>query len=245
MILSTELAKSTSEPSPASPADRTTTTNLGMQIRCSDVDMDALAFGWESKSDTDAAAAAAAFLSHSHNSPVPTTRETDSSIQTICEPETGPRINEVQQSSESGNLTPPTGSEIVNANNEITLDISMASNLDLDGREKLESNPAIVVLEKSSDIMELSISTSRKGKRKMFDRGDDTNSRVPEGDEGFKRRITMVEEDDSDIEFIGSWIPDKIRTKNIIQTAVKMEDLPVKLESLVSDSDVSAKHSSY
>ena len=63
------------------------------------------------------------------------------------------------------------------------------------------------------------------------------------GDEGVKRRITtqVVAEDDSDsdIEFIGS----QTNLKNIIvQTTVKMEtpDLPIKLESLASDSVVSA-----
>lgn len=222
------------------------------------MDVFALALNWKDSdsTDEDAATSAAASLScaNSHNSPVPTTCETDSHIQTVCEPETGPRINEgyeVQQSesSKSGNraLTPPTtsSSEFVNADNEITpdSDIIMASDLELDGREIFESNPAIVELEKSSDIVPVELSISRKGKRKTFDRGDDTNSRVPAGDEGFKRRITMVEKDasDSDIEYIGSsWGPGKIRTK-IIQTAVKMEYFPVKLENLASDSDVSAK----
>ena len=67
----------------------------------------------------------------------------------------------------------------------------------------------------------------------MSDQGGDTNSHVPAGDGGFKRRITMAAEDDSDIEYIGSRRPDNIQTKNNIQTAVKIENL--------SDSNVSAK----
>jgi hypothetical protein len=141
---------------------------------------------------------------------------------------------QINQSSEGGHqtLTPPTiSSEIVNA----APDISMTSNLDLDGRDQFGPNPAQVVLEKNSDIVELS--TSRKGKRKMVDRGDDTDAHVPAGDGRFKRnRITTVAEEDSDIEYIGSWRP-----PTRIQTAVKMENMPIKLENPVSGSDVSAK----
>ena len=81
-------------------------------------------------------------------------------------------------------------------------------------------------------------SISRKGKRKMFDQGGDTNARIPAGDGEIQKkyRITTVAEEDSDIEYIGSWRPGKIG-----QTALKMENLPVKLENPVSDSNVSVK----
>ena len=61
---------------------------------------------------------------------------------------------------------------------------------------------------------------------------------------GVKRnRIMTVEEEDSDIVYIGSWRPPsgKTRTKNIIRKAVKIENVPIKLENLVPDSNVSAK----
>jgi len=50
-----------------------------------------------------------------------------------------------------------------------------------------------------------------------------------------KTRVNMVEleEEDSDIEYIGSWRPSKTLTK----TAVKIENVPIKLENLVSDLD--------
>lgn len=59
----------------------------------------------------------------------------------------------------------------------------MASNMDLDdGGEQVGPNAVEVVLDNSPD-------TSRKGKRKMIDRGDDTNN--PAGEGGFKKkRIT-------------------------------------------------------
>jgi hypothetical protein len=178
---------------------------------------------WISGSDDDAS-----------KSPVPTTHETDSCMQTtltVCElPQIN--LNKVQQTELEGGgraLTPPTSSENVN----VAPDIIMASNLDLDdGGEQFASgpNPAEVVLEKSSDV------STRKGKRKMIDRGDDT---TPVGNEECKRnRITTVAEEDSesDIEYIGSWRP---RTKNI---TVKLENVPIKLENTPdSDSDVSAK----
>ena len=183
--------------------------------------------------------------SHSRNSPgpLPTTRERDSHIRTsitVCEQEVTPRINEVQQSSEGGDrafVTAPTttgtsNEMIVNAGPDISMD------LDLDGKE----GPAEVVIKKNSDIAELS--TSRKGKRKMVDRGDDANAHVLVGDGRVKRnRIMTAEEDDSDIVYIGSWTPasDKTRTKNIARTAVKIENVPVKLENLVPDLNVSAK----
>ena len=139
-------------------------------------------------------------------------------------------LKKVQQSEREGGdraLTPPTSSELVNVAPD------MASNMDLDdGGEQVGPNAVDVVLDNSPDI-------SRKGKRKMIDRGDDTNN--PAGEGGFKKnRITTAAEKDSDIEYICSWRPPKTRTK-IIQTAVKMENVPIKLENPVSDSVVSAK----
>ena len=251
ITLSTESAMPTSKPSLA-PMDRTATANhLCMQTGRSDGDSEIDGqlghLGVLSLSDGMPSA-----FSHSRNSPgpVPTTCETDSHIQTpltVCEPEMAPQIYEVQpiqQSSEGGDqaLTASTCREIINA----APDISMASNLDLqvDDREPFGPDPAEVVLEKSSDIVELSTSTSRKGKRKMTDRdpGDDTNAHVPAGDGGLKRhRMTMVMEEDSDIQYIGSWSPRKTRTKNVRQTAVKLEHVSIKLENPVSESHVSAK----
>lgn len=101
----------------------------------------------------------------------------------------------------------PTSSETAN----VAPDNSMASNLDLDGREQSgPSNPAALLLEKKIDTVE--ISTSRK--RKMVDRSD-TN--VPADDEGINLKrncITIVEEEnsDSDIEFIGIlWRPSNLK----------------------------------
>ena len=98
------------------------------------------------------------------------------SSPTACEPEMAPQINEVQQIQQPSEgvqvdraLTDTTSSEIVNA----APDISMVSNLDLDGREQFGPNPAEVVLENSPDIVEL---ISRKGKQNMIDWGDDTNA---------------------------------------------------------------------
>lgn len=81
------------------------------------------------------------------------------------------------------------------------------------------------------------VSSSRKGKRKMIDRVGDS---IAAGNGGFKRNCTIVpvEEEDSDIEYIGSWRPSKI------QSPVESEKVLIKLENLVScseASDVSAK----
>ena len=151
----------------------------------------------------------------------------------------GPDINEVQQSEGGNRVLIATTSSEVNV-----VPVSMAPNSDLNGREQFRPNPAEAVLEKSPDIVEF-FSSSRKGKRRMTDREDDTNAHVPAIDGGFKRnRIMTIAEDDSDIEYIGTWRPPsrKPRTKNVIQTAVtvKTENLPIKLET-VSDLVVSAK----
>jgi hypothetical protein len=215
------------------PMDEITTDNPGMRVGQSDGELDGrrlpvgVLFSEEMPTDFS--------HSESRNSPeqVPTTL-------TVCEP------TQINQSSEleGGHqaLIPPSN-ETVNA----APDISMASNLDIG------PNPAEMVFEKSSDTMELS--TSRKGnlKRKMIDRGCDSDAHAlpasDDSDEGFKRnRIMAVAElqveEDSDIVYIGSWRPaagKSTRTKNIIQTAVKVENLPIKLQNPVSDSNVSAK----
>jgi hypothetical protein len=90
----------------------------------------------------------------------------------------------------------------------------------------------------SSEIYNAAPDISLKGKRKMINPGEgDTDAHIPAGNGRFKRnRITTVAEEDSDIEYIGSWRP-PTRTK----TAVKMENMPIKLENSVSDSGVSAK----
>ena len=239
MILSTasESAMPTSELSPA-PMDRSTAANPGMQIGRSDGELHGQRPGVLLSEGMPTG------FSYSRNSP--TTRETDSRIQTpvtVCEPGMAPQINEVQSSEGCDRtlvVSPPTNSsEIVNA----APDINMTSNLDLDGREQFVPNPADseVVLENSPDTVELS--TSRKGKRKMIDRGGDTNAsaHLPAGDGGLKRyRITTVAEED-DIEYIGSWRPGKTRTKNIIVQTAASVNLPIKLENPVNDSDVSAK----
>jgi hypothetical protein len=159
---------------------------------------------------------------------------------------------QINQSSEGGRqaLTSPTSSETVNAAPHAAPDISMASNLDIG------HSPAEMVFEKSPDSVELIASSSGIGtspsglKRKM--NGSDREGDVDHvahvasnGEPEFKRkRITTVEEDDPDIIYIGSWTPPagKSRKRNIARTAVKMENLPVKLENPVSDSNVSAKH---
>jgi hypothetical protein len=106
----------------------------------------------------------------------------------------------------------PSAAEKDNSSNVFApSDISMVANLDLrvDGREQFEPNPAEVVLEKGSSIVEHN--SSRKCKRKMIDRGlgGDNSAHVPAaGDGEFKKRnrITMVEEEDySDIEYVGTW----------------------------------------
>jgi hypothetical protein len=111
-------------------------------------------------------------------------------------------------------------------------DISMASNLDLDGRGRSGLNPAQAVLEKSPDVVEIT-SPSRKGKRKMIDREDDSNAKVPiiVGGSNLKRNhIMMIEEEDhSDIEYIGIW---KCRTPKNTQNIVKAENVPIKLASV-------------
>ena len=86
------------------------------------------------------------------------------------------------------------------------------------------SNTSSEIVNAGQDIS----STSRKGKRKM-DQGDDsTNAHVPVGD-GIKRnRIMTVEEEDSDIVYIGSWRPITGKTH-------------IKFENLVSNSVVSVK----
>lgn len=64
-----------------------------------------------------------------------------------------------------------------------------------------------------------------------------------------RNRITRIAEEDPDIEYIGSlsWTrprrPGKTRTKNIMRTAVKTVNLPIKLpvENPVSDAKVSVK----
>lgn len=213
-ILSTESAMPKSEPPPA-PKDTTTTANPGTPIGCPDGELDGQRLGELLLEGTP--------IGFSHSKSPKTV--TDS----VCEL---PRINlkKVQQSEREGGdraLTPPTSSELVNVAPD------MASNMDLDdGGEQVGPNAVEVVLDNSPDI-------SRKGKRKMIDRGDDTNN--PAGEGGFKKtRITTAAEEDSDIEYICSWRPPKTRTK-IIQTAVKMENVPIKLENPVSDSVVSAK----
>ena len=135
-----------------------------------------------------------------------------------CEPEMAPQINEAQQSesSEGGDraLTGPTPHTTTSSSGIVNADNQITPELDI----------------------------SRKGERKMFDQGGDTNASVPAGDGEIKKHhITTVAEEDSDIEYIGSWRPGKIRTKNIIQTTVKMENLPVELENPVTNSDVSVK----
>ena len=111
-----------------------------------------------------------------------------------------------------------------------------------DSDRVLVTAPASSEVEKSPDIVELS--TSRKGKRKMMDR-DDSNPHVPVSDAGRvkRNRIMTVEEEDSDIVYVGSWRPTsgKTRTKNFLRTTVKMENVPIKLEKLGSDSVVSAR----
>lgn len=189
--------------------------------------------------------------SHCRNAPVPTINETDSNVQTpvtIREPGLAPQINEIpiigavvhagctdSRLSEGGSraLTPPAGSNIVNVLSEVPTDVEMASNLDLNARG--EPNPVHATLEQSPDIVGLNIS-SRNGKRKFSERG------VPADDGGSKAAsMTIAVEEDSDIEYIGSWSPcKKVRTKNSIRSLVKMGNLPIKLES--SDS-VSMNHS--
>ena len=108
----------------------------------------------------------------------------------------------------------------------------------INNQQSTEGDGRASTVKNDSDIVEHS-SSSRKGKRKMIDRVGES---IATGDGGFKRNrtITIVPEDsDSDIEYLGSWRPNK-RT-NIIQTAVKTENVPIKLENLVSDSDVSTK----
>ena len=202
------------------------TANPGMQIELSDGEPDGRRLGVLLSEGT------LTDYSHSRNSPG---RETESHIEIpliVCEPEIAPQFNEEQQSIGGGGRTltvPTTSSEIVN----VAPDISIALNLDLDGKGQFGPIPAEVVLEKSSDVVEHS--SSRKGKRKMIDQ--EGNSHVPAVDEVFKRiRMTVVEEDDSDIEYIGSWRP-----RNTIKTPVKMENVPIKLENLVSGSNVSVK----
>jgi hypothetical protein len=224
----------TSEPSPHSaPMDsgRTTTANPGMRVGQSDGELDGqrlpvgVLFSEEMPTD----------FSHSKSryslEPVPSTL-----TLAVCE------STQNNQSSEGGHqaLTPRSpltpSSETVNA----APDISMASNLDIG------PNPVEMIFKKSSepsqaDITSMELITSGKGnlKRKMIDRGCDSDAHASDdSDEGFKRnRIMTVAEEDSDIVYIGSWIPGKTvnRTKNIIQTAVKVENLPIKL---VSDSNV-------
>ena len=167
-------------------------------------------------------------FTHSRNSPVPV----PAALELI----------QINQSSEGGHqaLTPPTtSSETVNA---AAPDIStMASNLDVGRNLQVAENS----LEKSPDIVELGTSGKLEGdlKRKMngSDREGDTTDH--DGESKIKR-IKTVEEEDPDIICLGSWKPPqagKSRKKDFTRTAVKMENLPIKLENPVSDSNVSVK----
>ena len=214
---------------PPAPMDRTTTANLSMQVGHSDSDRDGELDGQRLGVTVLLSEGMPIGFSHP-NSPVPTTRETDSHIQTtltVCEL---PQINsnKVKQTGFVGGdraLTPPTCTESV----DMAQYINMASNLGPDDGEQFGPNPAEVVLEISSDII------SSKGKRKMIDCGDDTD---PAGEGEFKRhRITTEAEEDSDIEYIGS--PASLQTKK--QTAMKMEDSSLPIKFMTTDSDVSVK----
>jgi hypothetical protein len=168
-------------------------------------------------------------FSDSRNSPapVPTTL-------IVCDP------FQINRLSEGGHqaLTPPrpTSSETVNA----APDISMTSSSNLD----IGRNPAeMPVVEKSDMIVELGTSGKGDLKRKMnasgSDREGDTtdhhDAHVASDAGGFKRkRITTVEDSDSDIIYVGSWRPPAGKTR-------KKEKLHIKLENPVSDSNVSAK----
>jgi hypothetical protein len=96
--------------------------------------------------------------------------------------------------------------------------------------ERSGLNPAEAKLEKSPDDVEIT-SPSRKGKRKMIDREDDSHVPISVGGSNLKRNriMTIEEEDHSDIEFIGIW---KCRTPKITQKVVKAENVPIKLASV-------------